>query len=138
MKKISVFFFLLFFAFQLQNASAQWTVGLGLDLLRNPYFEDVPRVQLGTEANYFFTDEVSGTVGLDFGDLGTAGIIGGRYYFTNTVFGRVRGILAEDSDFALGAGIQRGLDSRWRIEGYGDFYTVDASLGIRVGIRYRL
>ena len=116
--------------------SAQWRLNAGIDLLRTPFFEPFPSVNIGAEVAYFITGSVAFTGGFEYWDKSDlfGGAAGVRWYPVNPVFLRMRGILASDPDLGLGIGYAIPLNSKWRIELMSDYYAVEAIFAIRFGM----
>jgi hypothetical protein len=84
------------------QSRAQWRIAGGIDLLSTPFFANVPKYRFGVEANYFVANSFALTGGLEFIEKDLGGSVGFRYYPINPVFLRMRGILNDNSDLAIG------------------------------------
>lgn len=129
---------ILVLAFNVMESKAQWRIAGGLDLLSTPFFENVPKYRFGVEANYFVASSFALTGGLEFIEKDLGGSVGLRYYPINPVFLRMRGILKDNSDLAIGMGYAIGLNSKWRLETMADYFAVSSGFAIRLGVAVKL
>ncbi|MFK7952736.1 MAG: hypothetical protein AB8B73_07790 [Ekhidna sp.] len=134
MKNIKLVICLFFFMSIGYSAQSQWRLAGGVNLLTTPFFENVPKYQLGVEANYFMQSSFALTGGLEFIEKDVAGSLGMRYYPIDPVFLRMRGILSADSDLALGMGYAIKLNKKWRVETMADYFAVSSNFAIRLGL----
>lgn len=130
--------FLLLNLFNVCESKAQWRLAGGIDLLSTPFFKNVPKYRFGVEANYFVANSFAITGGLEFIEKNMAGSAGFRFYPINPVFIRMRGILKENSDLAIGMGYAIGLNSKWRLETMGDYFAVSSGFAMRLGVAVKL
>lgn len=141
MKKIT-FILIAFALLSSGSAFAQWRINAGIDILKTEFFPNsFPDVQLGVEAAYFITGSVAMTGGIEIWDKPAnqlGGSLGVRYYPVNPVFLRMRGILAQDSDFAIGLGYAIPISDKWRFETMADYYAVNSDFALRLGVGVRL
>ncbi len=124
--------------FNLFESKAQWRIAGGIDFLSTPFFENVPKYRFGIEANYFANNKLALTGGLEFIEKNMAGSAGFRYYPIHPVFIRMRGILKENSDLAIGMGYSIGLNRNWRLETMGDYFAVSSGFAMRIGLAVSL
>ncbi len=129
---------ILIMAFNVMESKAQWRIAGGIDLLSTPFFENVPKYRFGVEANYFVASSFALTGGLEFIEKDLGGSVGLRYYPINPVFLRMRGILKDNSDFAIGMGYAIGLNSKWRLETMADYFAVSSGFAMRLGVAVKL
>lgn len=127
----------------LQDSKAQLRLAAGADVLSNVssgFFNNIPKFRVGLEAQYFLVSSFAITGGLESWTDGpnVLGTVGGRFYPINPVFIRVRGVLANNADFALGGGYAIRLSKNWRLEFMGDYYAVSRGLGVRIGTAVKL
>lgn len=137
MKKILTIALLLFVITAFES-KAQWRIAGGIDILSTPFFENVPKYRFGVEANYFVANSFAVTGGLEFIEKDLGGSVGFRYYPINPVFLRLRGILNDNSDLALGMGYAIGLSSNWRLETMADYFAINNGFAIRLGVAVKL
>lgn len=137
MKKLFIIVILIS-TFNVLESKAQWRIAGGIDLLSTPFFEAVPKYRFGVEANYFVASSFALTGGLEFIEKDLGGSLGFRYYPINPVFLRMRGILKDNSDLAIGMGYAIGLSSNWRLETMADYFAVSSGFAIRLGVAVRL
>lgn len=140
MKKIIFIMAIVLGLFATNESQAQWRLNAGVDLLKTPFFEPFPAIQVGMEMNYFIVNRVAFTGGFEYWqkpDLFGASV-GARFYPISPVFIRMRGILAAESDFAIGFGYAIKLNRDWRLELMSDYFAVNQDFAIRFGIGYSL
>ncbi|MBK6265037.1 hypothetical protein JKA74_08305 [Marivirga sp. S37H4] len=137
MNKILAILFVFLFV-NIFESKAQWRLAGGIDLLSTPFFENVPKYRFGIEANYFVANKFAITGGLEFIEKNMAGSAGFRFYPINPVFIRMRGILKDNSDLAIGMGYAIGLNRNWRLETMGDYFAVSSGFAMRVGLAVKL
>lgn len=137
MKK-SLLIIIILVTVSITKAQAQWRIAGGLDLLSTPFFETVPKYRFGVEANYFVANSFALTGGLEFIEKDLAGSAGLRFYPINPVFLRLRAILNQNSDVALGMGYAIGLNSKWRVETMADYFAVSSGFALRLGLAVKL
>jgi hypothetical protein len=137
MKK-SLLIFIVILSISFTKAHAQWRIAGGIDLLSTPFFENVPKYRFGIEANYFVANSFALTGGLEFLEKDLAGSAGLRFYPINPVFLRLRAILNQNSDVALGMGYAIGLSSKWRLETMADYFAVSSGFALRLGVAVKL
>ncbi|SMG53213.1 hypothetical protein SAMN05661096_04060 [Marivirga sericea] len=124
--------------FTLSESKAQWRLAAGIDVLSTPFFENIPKYRFGAEAQYFVANRFALTGGLEFIEKDLGGSAGFRFYPINPVFLRMRGILKNNSDLALGMGYAIGLNSNWRLETMADYFAVSSGFAMRVGVAVKL
>ncbi|MDN5216238.1 hypothetical protein QQ020_29490 [Fulvivirgaceae bacterium BMA12] len=119
------------------QSKGSFLLGVGMDLYRTDNTGFAERSQVGLEGNYFFSSQFSGTVGFDFwSGRQTFFVLGGRFYPVDPVFIKLKGLIGDNSDVALGMGYQRGIGGNFNFEGGMDFYFDPGDLGIRLGLSY--
>lgn len=137
MKKI--FILISFIAiYSISESKAQWRLAAGIDVLSTPFFENIPKYRFGAEAQYFMANRFALTGGLEFIEKDLGGSAGFRFYPINPVFLRMRGILKDNSDLALGMGYAIGLNNNWRLETMADYFAVSSGFAMRVGLAVKL
>ncbi len=122
----------------ISESKAQWRLAVGIDVLSTPFFENIPKYRFGAEAQYFMANRFALTGGLEFIEKDLGGSAGFRFYPINPVFLRMRGILKENSDLALGMGYAIGLNNNWRLETMADYFAVSSGFAMRVGLAVKL
>ncbi|MGJ3234301.1 hypothetical protein [Marivirga sp.] len=122
----------------ISELKAQWRLAAGIDVLSTPFFENIPKYRFGAEAQYFMANRFALTGGLEFIEKDLGGSAGFRFYPINPVFLRMRGILKENSDLALGMGYAIGLNNNWRLETMADYFAVSGGFAMRVGLAVKL
>jgi hypothetical protein len=137
MKKI-LFLFGLISLLAISDSKAQWRLAAGIDVLSTPFFENIPKYRFGVEAQYFMANRFALTGGLEFIEKDLGGSAGFRFYPINPVFLRMRGILKDNSDLALGMGYAIGMGNNWRLETMADYFTVSSGFAVRVGLAVKL
>lgn len=137
MKKI-LFLFGLISLLAISESKAQWRLAAGIDVLSTPFFENIPKYRFGVEAQYFMANRFALTGGLEFIEKDLGGSAGFRFYPINPVFLRMRGILKDNSDLALGMGYAIGMGNNWRLETMADYFTVSSGFAVRVGLAVKL
>ncbi|WP_375579138.1 hypothetical protein ABWH96_19350 [Marivirga tractuosa] len=137
MKKF-ILLFSLVSLFAVSESKAQWRLAAGIDVLSTPFFENIPKYRFGAEAQYFMANRFALTGGLEFIEKDLGGSAGFRFYPINPVFLRMRGILKDNSDLALGMGYAIGLNSNWRLETMADYFAVSSGFAMRVGLAVKL
>jgi hypothetical protein len=133
---------LLFIAFitliSISESKAQWRLAAGIDVLSTPFFENIPKYRFGAEAQYFMANRFALTGGLEFIEKDLGGSAGFRFYPINPVFLRMRGILKDNSDLAIGMGYAIGLNNNWRLETMADYFAVSSGFAMRIGLAVKL
>lgn len=120
-----------------QQAAGSYLVSGGMDLGRTDAPGVIRRFQIGTELNYFYLHSLSFSGGYEFNYSRPNHVtLGARFYPVDPVFVRVRGLVGENSDVALGMGYSHSLSYRFRLEGMLDYYAVSNVAGLRVGIGF--
>lgn len=120
-----------------QQAAGSYLISGGMDLARTDAPGVIRRFQLGTELNYFHLHSLSFTGGYEFNySRPNHVVLGARFYPIEPVFVRLRGLVGNKSDLALGAGYSHNLSYRFRLEGMVDYYAVSKVAGLRVGIGF--
>ena len=137
MKK-TLFLFGLISLLAISESKAQWRLAAGIDVLSTPFFENIPKYRFGVEAQYFMANRFALTGGLEFIEKDLGGSAGFRFYPINPVFLRMRGILKDNSDLALGMGYAIGMGNNWRLETMVDYFTVSSGFAVRVGLAVKL
>jgi hypothetical protein len=137
MKKI-LFLFGLISLLAISESKAQWRLAAGIDVLSTPFFENIPKYRFGVEAQYFMANRFALTGGLEFIEKDLGGSAGFRFYPINPVFLRMRGILKDNSDLALGMGYAIGMGNNLRLETMADYFTVSSGFAVRVGLAVKL
>ncbi|GGZ19670.1 hypothetical protein GCM10007049_10200 [Echinicola pacifica] len=142
MKKILVLAISLFLLIGLKQGMAQQAEGSylisgGFDLARTDAPGVIKRYQIGLEANYFHWHNISFSGGYEFNyNRGNQLTLGGRYYPLEPAFLRLRGLVGDESDIALGAGYTVNISYRVRLEGMVDYYAVSNVAGLRAGLSF--
>ena len=120
-----------------QQAAGSYLLSGGIDLGRTDAPGVIRRYQAAAELNYFHLHSLSFSGGYEFNyNRANHVTLGARFYPIEPVFIRARGLLGENSDFALGAGYSHNLSYRFRLEGMLDYYAVSNVAGLRVGIGF--
>jgi len=123
------------------SSFAQWRLVGGVDMLKSPFFEDYPTLNMGFEVNYFAARSIALTGGIETWqkpDMPFGVALGARWYPLNPLFFRMRGILSSDSDFDLGLGYTLGLSRKWFLEISSDYYVINQDFALRLAIGVRL
>jgi len=109
-------------------------IGAQTDLIKSNNDGFFKKVQLGMEANYYFSRKFSLTAGFEWwaGDL-VSMVVGGRFSPIDEAFVRIRGLPGRD--VSIGAGFTKPLTDNFRIEAMGDLYF-QGHIAIRAGIAY--
>lgn len=105
------------------------------DVVRTDVPGVIRRYQLGFEGNYFYKHNLSISGGYEF-NYGRANhmALGARYYPTEPLFVRIRGLIGSDSDVAFGVGYTYNISYRVRLEAVSDYYLVSKVVGLRLGV----
>ncbi|HLW20545.1 MAG TPA: hypothetical protein VKX33_09485 [Cyclobacteriaceae bacterium] len=120
-----------------QQAEGSFLLSGGVDLARTDAPGVIRRYQMAAELNYFHLHSLSFSGGYEFNyDRANHVTLGSRFYPIEPVFVRVRGLLGENSDIALGAGYSHNFSYRFRLEGMADYYAVSNVAGLRVGLGF--
>jgi hypothetical protein len=142
MKKILVIIVLFFFVQTegfCQQAAGSYLISGGMDLARTDAPGVIRRFQLGTEINYFYLHSLSFSGGYEFNyNRPNHVTLGVRFFPTEPLFVRIRGLVGKERDLALGAGYSHNLSYRLRLEGILDYYAISNVAGIRVGFGFLL
>ena len=123
------------------SASAQSTkdvlVGGGIDLIKTDISQVFYKAQMGAEGHFFVMRHFAVGVGGEYWTTGQRNsfMMGMRYYFTEKLFFRVRGLIGAN-EVALGMGYSHPLTEMFRIEAMGDFYLINTDFALRAGIAY--
>jgi hypothetical protein len=109
-------------------------IGAQADLIKSDNDGFFKKIQLGMEANYYFSRKFSLTAGFEWwtDDLVSV-VVGGRFSPIDEAFVRVRGLPGKD--ISIGAGFAKPLANNFRIEAMGDLYF-NGHIAIRGGIAY--
>lgn len=109
--------------------------GGGIDLVKSDYQDFFNKMQIGLEANYYLTREFTASGGFELWVEDKASIaIGGRWYFIEEAFIRVRGLIGEN-DLNIGFGWTKPISHDLKFEAIADFYF-EGDLAIRAGLVY--
>lgn len=110
-------------------------IGGGFDLIKSDNDKLFDKAQVGLEANYFVTREVTLNAGVElWSNQNESFTFGARWYFVDNFFMRGRGLIGEN-DFSLGAGGAIHLKPNLRLEIIGDFYF-EGDFAVRTGVAY--
>ena len=119
---------------QLRQGTMMIHAGLDAFKTDNDPFKVGQKAQIGAEFNYFIVGRLPLNAGVEIQTQGTTALtLGLRYYIIKPIFLRFRGFLSKDTDVALGFGYSYFFNSKWAIEGIGDYYFKGGDLGLRVG-----
>lgn len=119
---------------------AQVRLNGAVDVLKTPFFEGFPNLNLGLELNYFAARSIALTGGIETWnkpDMPFGVALGARWYPINPLFFRLRGILSNNSDFDIGLGYTFGLSKKWYLEVISDYYVVNSDFALRMGLGVR-
>jgi hypothetical protein len=112
-------------------------LGGSFDIIKTDNQRLLQKAQLGSELHYYFSDEITASVGVEgWTDKGVSFLIGTRWYPVEDAFIRLRGLVGEN-DVSLGAGWTSPLHGNWKFEALGDFYF-KGEFSIRVGTMFIL
>ncbi|MEQ8546855.1 MAG: hypothetical protein RIC03_03040 [Cyclobacteriaceae bacterium] len=120
------------------ESKSQLRIAGGINVLSTPFFENVPKYRLGAEINYFMQSSFALTGGLELIEKDLGASAGVRYYPINPVFLRMRGILSENTELALGMGYAIKLNKNMRVETMADYFAVNNDFAIRLGLGVNL
>jgi hypothetical protein len=131
------YFFLALFVFAGSQVIAQYNkgvlIGANVDLIKSDYDGYFQKVQVGMEANFFLSEKISATGGLEvWSDTGVSAVMGARWYATRDAFIRARGMIGKMDDFSIGAGWAKPVTETIRFESMTDFYFA-GTFSIRAG-----
>jgi hypothetical protein len=130
-------FFILAVTLSFSQSSQDFMLGGGLDLLKTDNEKLFDKAQVGIELNYFVIRKVTLTAGVEIWTRRDESFVfGSRYYFTDHIFARARGLIGEN-DFSLGLGGAVALKKNLRFELLGDFYF-KGEFALRSGLAYIL
>jgi hypothetical protein len=119
------------------QSSGDFMLGAGMDLLKTDNNKLFDKAQLGFELNYFVIRKVTLSAGLEVWTAARESFaFGTRYYFTDHIFARGRGLIGVN-DFSLGLGGAIPLKKNVRFELTGDFYF-EGQFALRAGVAYVL
>jgi hypothetical protein len=108
-----------------------------LDLIKTDNQEMFDKAQIGIEANYFVIRKFTATAGLEIWTFNNESfVIGSRWYPTDNLFVRFRGLIGEN-DFSTGIGGAFPLKPNLRFELIGDFYF-RGEFAVRTGVSFIL
>jgi hypothetical protein len=109
-------------------------IGSNLDLIKSDHDGYFEKVQVGLEANYFLSDKVSATGGIEVWSRdGASAVMGARWYPIQDAFIRARGMIGKNDDFSIGGGWAKPMSETLRFESMADFYF-EGTFSIRAGI----
>lgn len=129
--------FILAVTLSFSQSSQDFMLGGGLDLLKTDNEKLFDKAQVGIELNYFVIRKVTLTAGVEIWTRRDESFVfGSRYYFTDHIFARARGLIGEN-DFSLGLGGAVALKKNLRFELLGDFYF-NGEFALRSGLAYIL
>jgi hypothetical protein len=129
--------FILAVTLSFSQSSQDFMLGGGLDLLKTDNEKLFDKAQVGIELNYFVIRKVTLTAGVEIWTRRDESFVfGSRYYFTDHIFARARGLIGEN-DFSLGLGGAVALKKNLRFELLGDFYF-KGEFALRSGLAYIL
>lgn len=137
MKHLHLLTVLFFFAAVTTSAQSvnDLLVGGSIDVIKSDIDNAFEKGQLGFEANYFATRDLSISAGAElWTDDNSSFAFGMRYYFNDQIFMRARGLIG-DNDFSIGAGWVKPVWTDFRFEGLADFYF-EGTFAIRAGLAY--
>jgi hypothetical protein len=130
--------FILAVTLSFSQSSQDFMLGGGLDLLKTDNEKLFDKAQVGIELNYFVIRKVTLTAGVEIWTRRDESFVfGSRYYFTDHIFARARGLIGEN-DFSLGLGGAVALKKNLRFELLGDFYFKEGEFALRSGLAYIL
>ncbi len=110
-------------------------LGSSLDLIKTDNYGFVRKIQVGAEAQYLFTSEISATVGVEVWTGESVSLaLGGRWYPAENFFTRIR-VLVGENDLNIGLGWSKPILENWKFEAVGDFYFY-GEFAIRAGVVY--
>src|SRR3954462_3593733 len=132
---VSVFAMLLF-----QMAAAQSTndflISGGFDFIKTDINKAFEKAQVGLEVNYFLQRKFAVGAGGEFWTRGAnLFVLGARYYPTENIFVRMRGLIGAN-DLAIGGGYSKPIHKYWRLEAMGDVYLAHPNFAFRGGVSY--
>lgn len=112
-------------------------VGGGFDLVKTDNDKLFGKMQFGVEGNYFIVRHFSVGAGVDHWTqhATTSFVMGARWYPTDKLFVRFRGLIGAN-DAAAGVGWSQPIKNSFRLEGMGDFYFGGTAFALRVGAAY--
>jgi hypothetical protein len=112
-------------------------VALHTDLIKTDNDRFLDKMQAGAEGIYFLTPKVGGTGGLEYwSGKKWSLVLGARWYATEDVFVRVRGLIGAN-EMSVGGGFSKPISPVLRFEAIGDFYfSID--FAIRTGLVYTI
>ena len=111
--------------------------GVHFDMVKTDYSYIFKKMQGGAELNYFVTDKLTATTGLEYWTSdGVSFFVGTRWYPAANTFLRLRALIGAN-DINLGAGWSKSLNNRLRFEAVGDFYF-KFNFAIRAGLVYTI
>ena len=114
----------------------RWMIGVQADLIKSDNDGFFEKLQVGLEANYYFSRKFAVTAGVEWwtGDF-VSFVAGARFTPIDEGFIRIRGLPGHD--FSIGAGFAKPLSENLRIEAMADLY-LEGHIAIRAGIAYAI
>jgi hypothetical protein len=119
-------------------ASAQSTkdvlLGAAFDLVKTDNQKLFGKAQFGIEGNYFVVRHFAVGAGVEQWTAGptTSFVMGARWYPTDKLFVRFRGLIGAN-DATAGVGWSQPFKNSFRLEAMGDFYFGSTEFALRVG-----
>ena len=120
------------------SASAQSTkdilLGGAFDLVKTDNQKLFGKAQFGIEGNYFIVRHFAVGAGLEQWTAGptTSFVMGARWYPTDKLFVRFRGLIGAN-DATAGVGWSQPFKNSFRLEAMGDFYFGSTEFALRIG-----
>lgn len=137
MKNILVAFLFLIACSAHGQSTKDILVGGGFDLVKTDNQKLFNKMQLGIEGNYFIVRHFSVGAGLEHWTQfsTTSFVMGARWYPTDKLFVRFRGLIGAN-DATAGVGWSQPFKNSFRLEAMGDFYFGATDFALRVGAAY--
>ncbi len=137
MKTFLLFVFVLIsFGIATAQSTNDFLISGGFDFIKTDINKVFDKAQVGLEVNYFLQRKFAVGAGGEFWTRGANSfVLGARYYPTENIFVRVRGLIG-GNNLALGAGYSKPIHKYWRLEAMGDIYLAHPDFALRGGVSY--
>ena len=137
MKKLIIVALLTTTYFAQAQSTKDILVGGGFDLVKTDNQKLFSKAQMGIEGNYFIVRHFAVGVGVEqwTANPTTSFVMGARWYPTDKLFVRFRGLIGAN-DATAGVGWSQPFKGSFRLEAMGDFYFGTTEFALRIGGAY--
>src|SRR3954469_6960486 len=129
-------FAMLAYGFVSAQSTNDFLISGGFDFIKTDINKAFDKAQVGLEVNYFLQRKFAVGAGGEFWKGGANSfVLGARYYPTENIFVRMRGLIGAN-DLAIGGGYSKPIHKYWRLEAMGDIYLAHPNFALRGGVSY--